>query len=79
MLEGIVMLAEAAHGAGGEEESSKAAFYITAGLLAGWAVVLSYIGLRQADFPKDANTARAVMGITGVLTAATILAAALTG
>ena len=78
MLQAFVMLAEAAHSTA-EEESSKAAFYITAGILAGWAVVLSYVGLRQADFPRDAGTARAVMGISGVLTAATIVAAALTG
>jgi hypothetical protein len=73
MLQALVMLAaEEAH-----SEPSKAAFYITAGLLAGWAVVLSFLGLRTADFPGNAGGARAVMGISAALVAATMLAAVL--
>ena len=45
MLQASVMLAlEAA-----EEEPDLALFYIVGLLLAGWAVVISFVGLRSAD------------------------------
>jgi hypothetical protein len=78
MLQAIVMLAEAAAEME-HEESSKAAFYVTAGLLAGWAVLVSFLGLRTAEFPGNAGGARTVMGITATLVAATMISAILTG
>jgi hypothetical protein len=74
MIDAIVMLAAEA----GHEETSKAGFYVTAGLLAAWAVVVSFLGLRAADFPGNVGGSRAVMGITASLVAATMLAAILT-
>ncbi len=75
MLQAIVMLAaEAAH-----EETSKTAFYVFAGILAVWAVIVSFLGLRTPDFPGNVGGARTVMGITAALVAATMLSSILTG
>lgn len=59
-------------------EPSKVPFYVMGGILAGWAVVLSAIGLSQADFPGSAARARAVMGISAVLVLGTVTAAVAT-
>ena len=48
------------------DEPSKAPFYIAGGLFAVWAVVLSAIGLRNADFPPSGTIARTVMAISFV-------------
>lgn len=62
------------------EETSKAAFYICGGLLAGWAVLVSLVGIaRHEDWPANEGTARALMGITGILVVAAMAAAVVTG
>jgi len=57
---------------------SKVPFYVAGGLLAGWAVLLGFIGLSLPDFPGSEGRARLVMLTTGVLVAATLTAAVLT-
>lgn len=47
-----------------ESEPSKTAFYVAGSLFAVWAVVLSAIGLRNADFPPTGTVARLVMTIS---------------
>jgi hypothetical protein len=64
--------------AAGEAEPSKTAFFICAGLAAAWAVVVSVIGLRRAEFPDTIGGARGVMAISIVLVAATMAAAVIT-
>jgi plastocyanin len=59
-------------------EKSKVAFYILAGLLAAWAVFVSFAGLRQPEFPDTPQIARGVMGISIALPVATAAAAVLT-
>jgi hypothetical protein len=62
------------------EESSKAAFYIAGGVLAGFAVVISAIGIRGHEtFPPSRGAARAVMLLAAVLVAITMVSAILTG
>ena len=76
------MMASALHLAGdvlaaAHSEPSKTPFYIAGGLFAVWAVVLSAIGLRNADFPRSGTAARAVMGISllGLLATASLAVA----
>jgi plastocyanin len=59
-------------------EKSKVAFYIFAGLLAAWAVFVSFTGLRRPEFPDTPQIARGVMGISIALPVATAAAAILT-
>jgi hypothetical protein len=59
-------------------EPSKTAFYIAAGALASWAVLLGVVGITRATFPASAGTARVVMLVSGTLMAATMAAAVLT-
>ena len=59
-------------------EPSKVPFYVMGGILAGWAVVLSAIGLSQADFPGSTSRARAVMAISAVLVLGTVTSAVAT-
>jgi plastocyanin len=59
-------------------EPSKVPFYVMGGVLAAWAVVLSAIGLSQADFPGTAARARAVMAISAVLVLGTVTSAVAT-
>jgi hypothetical protein len=59
-------------------EHSKTAFYLCGGLLAAWAVVLGFIGLRSPDFPGSATAARGVMAISGVLMLAAMATAVIT-
>jgi len=61
-----------------EAEPSKTAFYLCGGVLAAWAVVLGFLGLRSPEFPGGERGARGVMGISSVLVVATITAAVLT-
>lgn len=49
-------------------EPSKTAYYIGAGVLIGWAVLLGAIGMMQPEFPRSGGAARGVMGISSVLT-----------
>jgi plastocyanin len=57
---------------------SKVPFYVAAGLLAGWAVVLSALGLSHADFPGSTGRARLVMMTSVALVAATMTTAVVT-
>jgi plastocyanin len=59
-------------------EPSKVPFYVMGGILVSWAVVLSAIGLSQADFPGSAGRARAVMAISAVLVLGTVTSAVAT-
>ena len=74
MLEAIVLFAaEEAH------HKSHTAFYIAGGLLAGWAVVVSYIGLRgHANWPSSDSAARGIMAISAVLVVAACATAVIT-
>jgi plastocyanin len=53
-------------------EPSKLPFYLIGGCLAGWAVVLAYIGLSRPGFPGSLVRARGVMLVSFVLVAGTI-------
>jgi hypothetical protein len=48
-------------------EPSKVPFYIAGGLLAIWAVVLSWLGLTRPDFPFGQRGQRGVISISFVL------------
>ena len=62
------------------EESSKSAFYIAGGVLAGFALVISAIGIRGHEtFPPSRGAARAVMLLAAVLVAITMVTAIITG
>ena len=61
------------------EESSKAAFYIAAGVLAGWAVLIGALGVARETFPRSEGTARLVMLVSGVLMVVTMATAVITG
>jgi hypothetical protein len=60
------------------EEGSKTAFYVAAGALACWAVLLGAIGITRETFPPSAGAARVVMLISGLLMAATMATAVIT-
>lgn len=64
--------------AGSFHEKSKVAFFVLAGLLAAWAVFVSFAGLRRPEFPNTPQIARGVMGISIALPVATAAAAILT-
>jgi len=60
-------------------EPSKTPFYVIGGILAGWAVLVSAIGImRHETFPQSAGGKAGVMAITAVLVAATMLSSVLT-
>lgn len=49
-------------------EPSKTLFYVAGGLLALWAVVVSFVGIRgHENWPANEATARGVMGISAAL------------
>ena len=52
--------------------ASKVPFYIAGLMLAGWAVVLSVIGLTQPTFPASLSAQRGVIAISLVLMIAAI-------
>jgi hypothetical protein len=60
------------------EEGSKTAFYVAAGALASWAVLLGAFGVMRETFPRGEGQARVVMLVTGVLMAAAMATAVLT-
>ena len=53
-------------------EPSKTPFYLAGAVLAAWAVAVAFLGMSRPDFPGDALRARAVMGVSALLVAATI-------
>jgi hypothetical protein len=62
-----------------EAEPSKTLFYVFGGLLAVWAVVVSFVGLRApATFPGSAGRRAGVMAISAVLVLAAMAAAVIT-
>ncbi len=60
------------------EEGSKTAFYLAAGALACWAVLIGVIGVTRPAFPRGAGGARGVMLVSGVLMVATMACAVIT-
>jgi hypothetical protein len=63
-----------------EEETSKTPFYLIGGLLAVWAVVVSFVGIRgYASFASSPGARAGVMAISTVLVLATMASAVLTG
>jgi len=59
-------------------EKSKVPFYIVGGVLAAWAVTVSFLGLRRSDFPGTPGRARAVMATSVVLVLAAVSTAVAT-
>jgi hypothetical protein len=59
-------------------EHSKTIYYIAGGALAVWAVILSFVGLRSAEFPRNAGAARGVMTLSVVLALAAMTTAVIT-
>jgi plastocyanin len=53
-------------------EPSKVPFYVAGSVLAAWAVVVSFIGITQPDFPGTGARARVVMGLSAVLVLCTV-------
>jgi hypothetical protein len=72
MLHALLMLAAE------ESEPSKAPFYIAGGAFAGWAVVLSAIGMTQPNFPANDGAARGVMLLSAVLMVGAMVTAVVT-
>jgi hypothetical protein len=60
------------------DEGSKTAFYVAAGALACWAVLLGAFGVTRETFPRSEGTARLVMLISGVLMVAAMATAVIT-
>jgi hypothetical protein len=61
-------------------EPSKAPFYIAAGALAGFAVLLGAVGtLRHETLPPSRGASTAIMLVCAVLVAATMVTAVITG
>ncbi|HEY7965624.1 MAG TPA: plastocyanin/azurin family copper-binding protein [Solirubrobacteraceae bacterium] len=50
-------------------DRSKTAFFIAAGLLVAWALLVSAVGIRSANFPSSRSQGRAAMAITALLVA----------
>ena len=63
-----------------EEEASKAPFYIAAGLLVGYALVLSAVGIaRHATFPPSRGVSTLLMFVCLILVGAAMFTAVITG
>jgi hypothetical protein len=62
-----------------EEEASKTPFYIAGGVAAGWAVLVSFLGITRENFPATKGAARGVMAISAVVVVAAMAAAVATG
>jgi hypothetical protein len=59
-------------------EGSKTAYYVAAGALACWAVLLGAFGVMRETFPRSAGTARVVMLVSGLLMVTTMACAVIT-
>jgi plastocyanin len=59
-------------------EKSKTAFYIAAGTLVAWALIVSFLGIRSPDFPGSLGGQRVVMAISVVLVGAAMGTAVIT-
>lgn len=63
-----------------EEEVSKTPFYLAAGVLVAWAVLLSAVGIaRHATFPPSRGVANGCILLTLILVAAAAYTAVITG
>jgi len=72
----ITLAAEAVE----HEEPSKTAFYVLGGVLALYAVVISFVGIRgYASFPGSAGGRAGIMALSLVLVFAAVVSAVLTG
>lgn len=60
-----------------EGEPSKSAFYVAGGALAGWAVLVSAVGMLRPGFPTAAQS-RALIAVTLILVAAAMATAVIT-
>ena len=69
----VLAVAEAA-----KEEKSRVPFYVSGGLLAVWAVVVSVIGFSRPDFPSSQSQQRAAMLLTVVLVVGAMATAIIT-
>jgi hypothetical protein len=68
----LILAAEAA-------KKSHAAFYIAGGLLAAWAVIVSFVGIRgHENWPGSDGAARGIMGISALLVVAAMATAVIT-
>jgi hypothetical protein len=54
-----------------EAEKSKTPYFIAGGIFAAWAIVVSLIGLRSPDFPKNKAQGRLTLLVSIALAAAT--------
>jgi hypothetical protein len=73
-LQGLVTLATDAAG----EETSKTPFYLLGGLLALYAVAISFVGLRgRASFPASVGARNGVLALTTLLVVAAMASAVL--
>jgi hypothetical protein len=54
-------------------------FYVAGGILAGWALLVSFLGITRESFPASAGAARVVAGISIVLVGAAIFCAIYSG
>jgi hypothetical protein len=78
VLHGLTTLLATA--AEGEEETSKALFYIAGLALTAFALIIAAIGIRGHErFPGSRGAARGVMGLCALLVAFTMAAAIITG
>jgi hypothetical protein len=55
------------------------AWHVCGGILACWALLVSFLGITREEFPRSANTARLVGAISIVLVIAAIFSAIYTG
>lgn len=75
MLDFLIFAAEVA----GEEHKNHTAFYVAGGVLAAWAVLVSFVGIRgHADWPSSDSTSRGIMGISVLLVVAACTTAVVT-
>jgi hypothetical protein len=68
----LLTLAAEAH------KTSKTAFYVAAGLLVLWAILVSVMGINRPDFPGGEAGGRLVMLLSAVLVAAAMTTAVVT-
>jgi hypothetical protein len=61
-------------------ETSKTSFYVLAGSLTAFAVILAIVGtLRHETFPPSRGVSVAIMGVCALLVAGTMFTAVITG
>jgi hypothetical protein len=61
-----------------EAKPSEVPFLVAGGLLAIFAVLVSFVGLRRPDFPRTAGASRGVIALGALLVAATLAASVAT-